>query len=372
MITAMKKYHYSQAPLPFVGQKRMFASEFRKVLKRFSDRTVFVDLFGGSGLLSHITKRERPDATVIYNDHDNYRERLENISRTNALLSDLRRLSEGIPRHRMLSKKMHGMFLERIRREESTGFVDYLTISSSLLFSGKYARNIGELGKLNFYNNMRLSDYCCEGYLDGLEVVCCDYRELVDLASIRTILDDPAFDRQAALQSHLAELEARRARLDDLILTVQRTVNDIKGGTKMTDQEKFEAFKRRTVEANETAFGQEIREKYGDEEMDRANACVLALTQEEYAQWKSLGGEIHTALVTAVKAGADPAGPEGQRIAALHRRWLSYSWESYTPQAHVGLAELYVSDPRFTAYYDREVPGCAAFLRDAVRTYTGA
>ena len=58
MITAMKKYHYSQAPLPFVGQKRMFASEFRKVLKRFSDRTVFVDLFGGSGLLSHITKRE--------------------------------------------------------------------------------------------------------------------------------------------------------------------------------------------------------------------------------------------------------------------------------------------------------------------------
>lgn len=50
MTTAMKKCYYSQAPLPFVGQKRMFASEFRKVLKRFSDRTVFVDLFGGSGL----------------------------------------------------------------------------------------------------------------------------------------------------------------------------------------------------------------------------------------------------------------------------------------------------------------------------------
>lgn len=130
MITAMKKYHYSQAPLPFVGQKRMFASEFRKVLKRFSDRTVFVDLFGGSGLLSHITKRERPDATVIYNDHDNYRERLENISRTNALLSDLRRLSEGIPRHRMLSKKMHGMFLERIRRERKAPAL--WTISPSL------------------------------------------------------------------------------------------------------------------------------------------------------------------------------------------------------------------------------------------------
>ena len=118
------------------------------------------------------------------------------------------------------------------------------------------------------------------------------YRELgLDLASIRTILDDPAFDRQAALQSHLAELEARRARLDDLILTVQRTINDIKGGTKMTDQEKFEAFKRHVVEANEAAFGREIRQKYGDAEADLANACVLALTHDPL-----LGGHIRRNL----------------------------------------------------------------------------
>lgn len=198
------------------------------------------------------------------------------------------------------------------------------------------------------------------------------YRELgLDLASIRAILDDPAFDRQAALQSHLTELRARRAQLDGLILTVQKTLDDLKGGTKMTDQEKFEAFKRRVVEANEAAFGREIRQKYGDAEADRANACVLALTQEDYQAWKALGGEIHTALTAAVRAGADPGGPEGQRIAALHRRWLSYSWEPYTPQAHASLAELYVSDSRFTAYYDWEVPGCAAFLRDAIRAYAG-
>ena len=140
----------------------------------------------------------------------------------------------------------------------------------------------------------------------------------------------------------------------------------------MTDHEKFEAFKRHVVEANEAAFGREIRQKYGDVEADRANACVLALTQEEYTAWKALGDEILQALTAAVQAGAALAGPEGQRIAQLHRRWLSYSWEAYTPQAHAGLAELYVSDPRFTAYYDREVSGCAAFLRDAVRAYTGA
>ena len=34
------------APLPFVGQKRMFAREYIKVLEQFKDSTVFVDAQG--------------------------------------------------------------------------------------------------------------------------------------------------------------------------------------------------------------------------------------------------------------------------------------------------------------------------------------
>ena len=49
------------------------------------------------------------------------------------------------------------------------------------------------------------------------------YRALgLELSAIRSMLDDPRFDRLTALQSHLAELEARRARLDELILTVRK------------------------------------------------------------------------------------------------------------------------------------------------------
>ena len=197
------------------------------------------------------------------------------------------------------------------------------------------------------------------------------YRELgLELSAIRRILDDPAFDRQAALQSHLRELEARRDRLDGLILTVRKIIDETQGGEKMSDKEKFEAFKRHAVETNERRYGKEIREKYGDEAMDRANASILALTEEEHGRWKALGEEIRAALVRAVQAGEDPAGEEGQHVAALHRRWLSYSWEAYTPQAHAGLGQLYTADERFTAYYDQEVPGCAAFLRDAILIYT--
>ena len=197
------------------------------------------------------------------------------------------------------------------------------------------------------------------------------YKELgLELEAVREILDAPGFDRLAALQSHLTELEARRRRLDALILTVEKTIDEAKGGTQMSDKEKFEAFKRRAVEANEERYGKEIREKYGDAEVDRANASVLALTKEEYQQWEALGEEILSALAAAVRAKEAPAGPEGRRIAELHRRWLSYTWAKYTPQAHRGVAELYTADQRFTVYYDKEVPGCAVFLRDAVRAYT--
>ncbi|WP_394328176.1 MULTISPECIES: TipAS antibiotic-recognition domain-containing protein [Caldicoprobacter] len=39
--------------------------------------------------------------------------------------------------------------------------------------------------------------------------------------------------------------------------------------------------------------------------------------------------------------------------------------------ARIKMIEMYVDDERFTAYYDKIAPGCAAFLRDAMRIYTG-
>lgn len=41
------------------------------------------------------------------------------------------------------------------------------------------------------------------------------------------------------------------------------------------------------------------------------------------------------------------------------------------PEAHAGLAQMYAADPRFTAYYDEEAPGCAVFLRDVIAVYFG-
>ena len=186
---------YQSAPLPFMGQKRMYVDEFKEVLKQFPDDAVYVDLFGGSGLLSHITKREKPNAKVIYNDFDNYRQRLDNIGRTNALLVELREMVKGFSRKEKLPPEIRTKILQRLEEEEKNGFVDYITLSSSLMFSMKYATSLDEMKQEDFYNNIRQSDYNAEGYLDGLEIVSCDYKELVakyrNMQNVVYLVDPP-------------------------------------------------------------------------------------------------------------------------------------------------------------------------------------
>ena len=188
---------YLSAPLPFVGQKRMFAKEFIKVLGQFPDSTVFVDLFGGSGLLSHIAKCIRPDATVIYNDFDNYRQRLANTPNTNVLLSDIRRIAERVPRNKRIIGENRDKVFARIEKEEKErGYVDYITLSSSLLFSMKYVLNLEGMTKETLYNVIRQTDYPeAVDYLEGLTITCKDYKEVFecykDVPNVVFLVDPP-------------------------------------------------------------------------------------------------------------------------------------------------------------------------------------
>ncbi len=173
---------YMSAPLPFVGQKRMFAKHFIEVVRQYPAGTVFVDLFGGSGLLSHIAKHIHPASRVIYNDFDNYRRRIEEIPRTNALLDRIRPIASRFPRHKPVTGEAREEIFRLLEQEErETGYLDFITLSSSLMFSMKYKMSIPEMRRETLYNNVRKTGYAeCPDYLAGLEIESCDYRELFE------------------------------------------------------------------------------------------------------------------------------------------------------------------------------------------------
>lgn len=197
------------------------------------------------------------------------------------------------------------------------------------------------------------------------------YRELgVGLEQIGNILSDTSFDSLTALREHRVRLLEKKRQLELLITNVEKTIAQHEGRAIMTDREKFEGFKQKLIDDNEAQYGKEVREKYGDETVNKSNQKLKGMTQEQYAQFEKLSQMVLDTLKEALATG-DPSSELAQKTADLHRQWLSFTWDKYSKEAHAGLAEMYVADKRFSAYYDRIRPGAAEFLRDAILIYTG-
>ncbi len=197
------------------------------------------------------------------------------------------------------------------------------------------------------------------------------YRELgVSLESIKNIVTAPDFNGANALKEHRAKLLEKKEQLEMLIANVEKTIALTEGRIKMSDKEKFHGFKQKMIEENEKKYGEETRQKYGSDAVEKSIAKLMNMTGEEYEKVTRLSEELTETLAEAFKTG-DPSGELAQRAADLHKQWLTFYWHEYTKEAHAGLAQMYVDDERFKAYYDKEQPGTAEFLRDAILVYTG-
>lgn len=179
-----------------------------------------------------------------------------------------------------------------------------------------------------------------------------------------------SFDKVYALGEHREKLLVKKQQLELLIANVEKTLASTKGGYIMKDKEKFKGFKAKMVEDNEMKYGEEIRKKYGNDTVEKSNAKVKNMTQEQYEEVTRLGEQIMETLAEAMLTG-DPASDTAQKAAEMHKQWITYYWSHYSKEAHAGLAQMYVDDERFRAYYDVKKTGTAEFLRDAIIVYTG-
>ncbi|MDR1183907.1 MAG: MerR family transcriptional regulator [Coriobacteriales bacterium] len=197
------------------------------------------------------------------------------------------------------------------------------------------------------------------------------YREMdMPLDEIGRLLSSDSTDAAQTLSGHLATLKSHRKRLDMLIETMERTIATKQGGTPMSDKEKFEAFKKEALRDNEQRYGAEIRERYGDAEVEESNHRFSGMTQEQFATSEDVRERLEAILKQAL--GQDsPASELAQKAAELHKEWLCFFWSEYSPEKHKGVTQMYIDDPRFREYYDKIAPGTAEFLRNAVWAWLG-
>lgn len=197
------------------------------------------------------------------------------------------------------------------------------------------------------------------------------YKELgINLDTIKSILENPLFNKLNSLKDHHNKLLEKRKQLDLLIENVEQTITSVKGDVKMDNKEKFKGFKQKIIDDNEKKYGKEIRNKYGNDTIDKSNKLFTNMSEEDYNKFNSLSEEINKTLLEAFKTN-DPSSDLSQKVANMHKEWLLYTCPKYSKEAHAGLAQMYVDDERFKAYYDKEQDGLAEFLRDSILIFTG-
>ena len=117
--------------------------------------------------------------------------------------------------------------------------------------------------------------YYSEQNLETLQQILF-FKELdFPLKEIKEILSDPSFDRQQALQLHRKLLLEKRERIDQMIATIDKTTQYVKGEIHMSNEEKFKGFN-----FSHNPYEEE-RENYGEQKRSINQTLHSKITQSE-------------------------------------------------------------------------------------------
>ena len=187
------------------------------------------------------------------------------------------------------------------------------------------------------------------------------------LNDITEILNDPEKDQLTLFNQQLQALIDQREKLDLVINLMQKTIKEIKGDLQMSDVERFEAFKEQQIKNNRKEYGNEVIELFGEKELFNAEKKFRSLNKEQLFEEM---GQIENLLIKALKKEVIIPSNQAEIIYLYHQKWLSYTLD-LTPEIHRSLAEMYIFDERFTAYYDNKAGQSATQkLFDVIQFYT--
>lgn len=193
------------------------------------------------------------------------------------------------------------------------------------------------------------------------------FRELeFPLEEIRKILENPRFDMAAALGDHRKLIELKKKRMDDLLTTIDQTLKKITKEKTMDDKELYSGFSKEEAEA----YTKEAKARWGNTDAyKQSQEQVKKMSKEQFEQIGKEGDELQKKIVANMDKG--PGSPIIQALIAKHYDNLRHFYEPNL-ELYRGLADGYVSDPRFAAHFKKYHPDLPEFMRDAMHAYCDA
>ncbi|MEJ7837184.1 MAG: TipAS antibiotic-recognition domain-containing protein [Thermomicrobiales bacterium] len=186
-------------------------------------------------------------------------------------------------------------------------------------------------------------------------------RELgLGLKAIGEVLEQQV-DTEAALYQHLEWLRRERKRLGEQIRSLETTMASLNGEQGIMPTEMFRGF-------DHTEYRDEVVERWGEDAWNSSNAWWSTLTEDEKQAFQREQESIAADFGAAWVKGLAPDCNAVQAITQRHFEWMSHSGKP-DREYFMGLGQMYVDDPRFTANYDRHGTGTAVFIRDAMLVF---
>jgi DNA-binding transcriptional MerR regulator len=191
------------------------------------------------------------------------------------------------------------------------------------------------------------------------------YRRLdFSLEQIAALLDDPEADETGHLLRQRELLLQRGERLAAMVAAIDRELEARKLGMRLTPEEQLEVFGTDKIGGE---WADEAEQRWG--ETDAYQESQRRTARYTKADWERLKAESDSGLrafADAMAAGVDPVGVDGMALAEDHRAFLCKWFYECSYDVHRDLAEMYVSDERFTATFEVVAPGLAGFVHDAI------
>jgi len=181
------------------------------------------------------------------------------------------------------------------------------------------------------------------------------------LEAIRRMLDDPDFDRRAALVEQRKQLHWQARRAEAMIRAVDAALTRLEEEAEMEDEKLFEGFEPAEHE-------DEVRERWGKtNSYAEAGRRTKSYTKEQWQELEAESGDLLSRLAEKLEEGA-PADATGvMDLAEEHRLHIDRWYYPCDRGMHAGLGEMYVADERFAAHFEKRRAGLSGYLADAIR-----
>jgi MerR family transcriptional regulator, thiopeptide resistance regulator len=185
----------------------------------------------------------------------------------------------------------------------------------------------------------------------------------LELAEITVVLAAAGIDRSEHLRRQLGLLDQRMAVLTEQRRVLATTLEAMDMGIGLDPEEMLEVF----GDHDPRAHADEARERWGDTDAYReSHRRTSAYTKEDWLRMRAQADAVETELEACLVDGEPADGERAKAAAEAHRRHIDTWFYPCSYDMQVGLADMYVQDPRFRKHYDDRHVGLADYVHDAI------